>query len=348
MNVGGNLTGFTGTTNGLKVDGSALAGFSPASLGTPVSATFAGVTGALPTGAIVIATNVGSTYGAYCNLGASTSTSAQYIAPNGGWFAFNAAISGATQITCQTPASGNTTTVNLVGGSGSPAGTGGGGGGGGGSSSITTWAGGTLGAMSNFGTSPGAVPVPGQNSYVIGNAIEGTTADPAYNGSNTASLVALGKAQLAAQQGSIPAGSAIIGYTSQDPCTYAKKLNASFSTTTSGGSIIPGVASQYTYICQISVSTNTITNFSLIAGAGSTCTSPVVVWGNTSATAASSGFLIGTGLTSPGNGGGVFGTGAAMIGGGSTLAANLNVCVLFGTTNSPTVAGTVVYVQTAN
>jgi len=354
--ISGNLPPFAspptvnlGTLNGAATAANQVAaGFSAANVGSPVSATFTGVTGTLPSGAVVVATNIGGTYGAYCNLGASTSMSAQYIAPNGGWFAFGNPSGSATQITCQTPASGNTTTINLVGGAGQPAGTGGASGGGGGSSAITTWAGGTLGSMSNFGTSPGAVLVPGENSYVIGNAIEGTTSDPAYNGSNTASLVALGKAELAAQQGSIPAGSAIIGYTSQDPCAYSKKLNASFSTGTSGGSIISGVASQYVYICQIAVSTNTITNFSLIAGTGSTCTSPVVVWGNTSATTASSGFLIGTGTSNPGNGGGVFGTGGSMIGGGSALAANLNVCVLFSTGNSPTVSGTVVYVQTAN
>ena len=32
--------------------------------------------------------------------------------------------------------------------------------------SITTWGGGTLGAMANYGTSPGAVLVPGMNAYV--------------------------------------------------------------------------------------------------------------------------------------------------------------------------------------
>ncbi len=39
-------------------------------------------------------------------------------------------------------------------------------GGGGGSSAITSWAGSTLGAISNYGTSPGAVLVPGVNAYV--------------------------------------------------------------------------------------------------------------------------------------------------------------------------------------
>lgn len=38
--------------------------------------------------------------------------------------------------------------------------------GGSGSSAITTWAGGTLGAMAAYGTSPGGVLVPGMNSYI--------------------------------------------------------------------------------------------------------------------------------------------------------------------------------------
>src|ERR1019366_5189945 len=124
-------------------------------------------------GTVVVATNVGPTNGAYCAPGASSTTSWQYIAPNGGWFAFT--VGAATQLSCITSIS--TTTVNMVGGSGLPTGTGGGGGGSGGGGSvtqgtspwvdsITTWATGTLGAMANYGTSPGAVLVPGVNAFV--------------------------------------------------------------------------------------------------------------------------------------------------------------------------------------
>ena len=34
---------------------------------------------------------------------------------------------------------------------------------------VTSWAGGALGAMANFGSSPGAVLVPGVNAYVTGS-----------------------------------------------------------------------------------------------------------------------------------------------------------------------------------
>lgn len=105
-----------------------ISGFTAASTGTPISVTTGGVTGTLPAGAVVVATNVGTTNAAYCALGASATTSSQYIAPAGGWFAFT--VGASTQLTCITSTS--TTTVNMTGGAGLPTGTGGGGGGGGG------------------------------------------------------------------------------------------------------------------------------------------------------------------------------------------------------------------------
>jgi len=100
-------------------------GFTDAAIGTPIAVTTGGVTGTLPAGAAVVATNVGTTNGAYCHLGGTATTSDQYLSPNGGWFAYQ--VGAATQLTCITSAS--TTTVNMVGGSGLPTGTGGGGGG---------------------------------------------------------------------------------------------------------------------------------------------------------------------------------------------------------------------------
>lgn len=110
-----------------------ITGFNPTTTGTPIAVTTGGVTGTLPAGTVVVATNVGTTNGAYCKLGASATTSDQYIAPNGGWFQFTVAAS--TQLTCITSTS--TTTVNMVGGSGLPTGTGGGGGGSGGGGAVT-------------------------------------------------------------------------------------------------------------------------------------------------------------------------------------------------------------------
>ena len=119
--VSASITGFPGTQT----------------TGTPISVTTGGVTGSLPAGAVVVASNVGATNGAYCKLGASVTTSDQLIPPNS-WFAFT--VGAATQLTCITSTS--TTTVNMVGGSGLPTGSGGGGGGSGGGLSVTdgaTW-----------------------------------------------------------------------------------------------------------------------------------------------------------------------------------------------------------------
>lgn len=112
--VSASITGFPGTTQ---------------TTGTPISvtSTAGGVTGTLPAGTEVVASNVGSTNSAFCKLGASASTSDQQIPPNS-WFGFT--VGSNTQITCITSTS--TTTVNLVGGSGLPTGAGGGGGSGGG------------------------------------------------------------------------------------------------------------------------------------------------------------------------------------------------------------------------
>jgi hypothetical protein len=165
--AGGNCAGPLSASNPLPVTGTfsaSLGGFTPTSVGTPIAATISGATGTLPSGAVVVATNVGTANGAYCAIGSTSSTAQQYIGPNGGWFAFTIP-TGATQMTCVTSTS--TTTINLLGGSGLATGAvGGAGGGGGGSSAITTWAGGTLGAMANYGTSPGAVLVPGVNASI--------------------------------------------------------------------------------------------------------------------------------------------------------------------------------------
>jgi hypothetical protein len=117
--VSASITGFPGTTQ---------------TTGTPLSVTTTSGTtpGALPAGSVVVASNVGSTNGAYCKLGATASVNDQLIPPNS-WFGFT--VGSNTQITCITSTS--TTTVNLVGGAGLPTGSGGGGGGGGSGGNVT-------------------------------------------------------------------------------------------------------------------------------------------------------------------------------------------------------------------
>lgn len=136
-----------GNTCGSASVSASITGFpTTQTTGTPISVTTGGVTGTLPSGAVVVATNIGTTNAAYCKLGASATTSDQYIAPNGGWFSFT--VGAATQLTCITSTS--TTTVNMVGGSGLPTGTGGGSGGGGGAitAALGAFASGSLAAGS--------------------------------------------------------------------------------------------------------------------------------------------------------------------------------------------------------
>lgn len=129
-----------------------ISGFAPASTGTPIAVTTSGDTGSLPAGAVVVASNVGATNGAYCKLGASSTTSDQLIPPNS-WFAFT--VGASTQLTCITSAS--TTTVNMVGGTGLPTGSGGGGGGSGGGGAITAASGSySSGALASGSVASGA------------------------------------------------------------------------------------------------------------------------------------------------------------------------------------------------
>ena len=78
---------------------------------------------------------------------------------------------------------------------------------GGSGSSIITWAGGTLGAMANYGTSPGAVLVPGVNAYVT-NAPSVKLQD----GSGNAITSTTSALDINIKSGSIPSGSNLIGY----------------------------------------------------------------------------------------------------------------------------------------
>lgn len=152
-------------TNPLPVTGSFSAGgFAPASTGTPITATTGGATGTLPAGTVVVATNVGTTNGAYCALGGAANTSSQYIAPNGGWFSFT--VGAATQLTCATSTS--TTTVNMTGGAGLATGTGGGGGSSGGGLSVAF-----AGAIGANGTPGGFQDGSGNFQPLLGDVTNG-------------------------------------------------------------------------------------------------------------------------------------------------------------------------------
>lgn len=217
-----------------------LSGFPTSqSTGTPIAATTGGVTGTLPTGAVVVATNVGTTNGAYCKLGASATTSDQFISPNGGWFAFT--VGANTQLTCITSAS--TTTVNMVGGSGLPTGTGGGGGGGSG------------GAVTNAGTF--AVQLTGATNNI--NNVSGTVSLPtgAATSANQTTihndLVTLN----ATAGASVAAGANLIGNTGLVLPTGSTPIQATATGTTAATTATMAAdATQFNFICGYSIRAN--------------------------------------------------------------------------------------------
>mgnify|MGYP001602080522 CR=1 FL=1 len=272
-------------SNPLNVAGSFSASFAgfptTQTTGTPISVVSGGtgVTGTLPSGTVVVATNVGTTNIAYCKLGASATTSDQAITPNGGWFAFT--VGASTQLTCITSTS--TTTVNMVGGSGLPTGTGGGGGGS--SSGITSWAGSTLGAISNYGTSPGAVTVPAVNAFVTNATALGQ-----------AVMASSSPVVIASNQSAIP----VTLSSTVDPCQSNTKLYQPISQATST-QLFAGTSAKKTYVCHIIAVGADAENISLVAGTGSVWGTNTVamIGGTTAATgpnlSANGGFSIGSG-----------------------------------------------------
>lgn len=182
-----------------------ISGFTAASTGTPISVTTSNSTQTLPAGAVVVATNVGTTNSAYCALGAAATTASQYIAPNGGWFQFT--VGSATQLTCVTSTS--TTTVNTTGGAGLPTGTGGGSGGGG---AVTMASGAVASGAYSAGSLAAGAGVDGWD------LTQGAKADAAWV-SGSGSVVSILKTISGNTGAAIPPGSSVIGKVGIDQTT---------------------------------------------------------------------------------------------------------------------------------
>jgi hypothetical protein len=277
-----------------------ITGFTPATTGTPISVTTGGVTGSLPAGAVVAAFNTGATNTAYCKLGASATTSDIAIPP-ASWFAFT--VGAATQLTCITSTS--TTTVNMVGGSGLPTGAGGGGGGSGGAVTIASGADVAQGAI-------------GDTAWVSGN---GTT-------------IGLLKAIVGAVNAAIPAGTARIGYVSDDPCTQLTKTNLAIATASGTTQIVAPSGSTQVYVCSISLISASTAVVNLVGGTGATCTTgtPVAALGSTTAA---------SGMSLAANGGLTFGNGGATV--VRTTTAGHGLCLIQSGTTA--LAGNITYIQ---
>lgn len=204
------------------------------STGTPISVTTSSATGTLPTGAVVVASNVGATNGAYCKLGATATTSDQLIPPNS-WFAFT--VGANTQLSCITSTS--TTTVNMVGGSGLPTGSGGGGGGGGGGGAVTV----ADGADVTQGANADAAVAAGAAGSLSAKMRRLTT--------DIDSIKTLAAA-------ATPAGTNTIGTTGSLPYPVGAVPYTATATGTTAATtaILAGAASVTTYICGFSIRAN--------------------------------------------------------------------------------------------
>jgi len=210
----------------------------------------------------------------------------------------------------------------MVGGSGLPTGSGGGGGGSGGGGAITA----ASGSYASGALSSGSMVDLGSQA----DAACGTD-----NGSCSAiALIKRGNQNATTLNTSpVVAGTARIGYVSDDPCNSKIKLNAPFSTSSGGPvSLIALSGSTVIYVCSISAITDTAIKLSFIDGTGGSCASAQhAIWGSTTAA---------SGMSLAANGGFTQGGGNGSV--GVTTAASA-LCLLQSGTSL--IAGNVVYVQ---
>ena len=316
----GNITNsqgyFTEATNGqLCVAASvsaSITGFTPG--GAFATLTSAGTSGsvALPAGTTVAFQNTGTTT-VSCTLGVGSATaSASQIQVPAGSTVFVTPGSN-TWGACIDQTGSASNTVVLAGGSG--LGTGFGGAGGSGSSAISTWAGGTLGAMANYGTSPGAVLVPGMNAYVT----------------NTVPT-SIASAQIAS--GAFASGS-FVNASAGDPCMFQKKTNLAINQNgTSSVQLVALSGSTTIYVCSLSLIAAGATTVALTTGTGTACvTGNAAVIGSTTAGIANSISLAANGGLTLGNGEGTVASGAA----------SSELCMILGT--NVFVSGNLTYIQ---
>jgi hypothetical protein len=214
-------------------------------------------------------------------------------------------------------------------------------------------AGTALGAPSNYGTSPGAVEVPGVNAYVT-NFGGGTAGSPsggvvsvqgvssgtavpmsAASGSIASGAIASGAvASGAIASGAFAAGS-FVNATAGDPCMFQNKSNATVFQTSSG-TLITGTTGKKNYICSFTVGASAAAEVSLVEYSG-TCTGGTAYAIMGSTTAADGWPLAANGGLTYGNGGGT------VLSGGGNTNTGYNVCLLqAGTAN---VVAQVTYIQ---
>jgi hypothetical protein len=161
---------------------------------------------------------------------------------------------------------------------------------------VTNWAGGALGAMANYGTSPGAVLVPGVNAFVT-------------------NATALGQVAMAASSPVVLANNQTV----PDACMFAAKTNISISTTSGTTQLVAPSGSTQVYVCSIVTVGATASVQNLVGGTGATCTTgtPAAIIGSTTAA---------NGMSFAANGGFAYGNGEGVV--ASTTTAGHGLCLI--------------------
>lgn len=137
---------------------------------------------------------------------------------------------------------------------------------------------------------------------------------------------------LAGVTSAIPAGTNVIGYVTNDPCTQAAKTNVAISfQATSSAQLVAASGSTKIYVCSLSLIASVATVFSLTGGTGTNCGTPAALIGTTSAT---------HGLSLAANGGLTLGNGAGTI---AVTAASSEVCIV--QSGAGDLVGNLTYVQ---
>lgn len=134
--------------------------------------------------------------------------------------------------------------------------------------------------------------------------------------------------------GPVPAGTNIIGSTSNDPCASQLKLNVPIGTSSGNLQLVPGVASKKVYICSLFVVGAAAFVGNIIEGTGAACTTAneLAVIGSTTAA---------SGVSLAANNGWVLGNGLGTV--GVTATAANGICLLQPGTIA--LAGNITYVQ---
>lgn len=168
-----------------------------------------------------------------------------------------------------------------------------------------------------------------------GDVTQGAKAD-AVCGTATGSCSSQALYKFIAQSVSsaIPAGTNVIGFTSNDPCAQIKNTTVAISQT-ANTTIIAGTSAKKTYICSIAIIAGAAETIDIITGTGSACvtTQTAALMGSTTTA---------NGVSLAANGGLTLGNGSATVMGGLGNTAD-NVCLMQAA--SSRISGTVTYVQ---